>query len=293
MTDGVDKDFFEDRGEDGEGDEEEEVDQRLHECHEDMSLMGRPDSGDEGGDAGEALSLDAELPAFNAELHGRGETMKPIRKNVLCVEEIQELGRQVLNIGLDRNGRAKLEQLEMLQELHEAYERGKENGGLSKCLLSMYLKLTAHHRLRLIEDLKRYRDGELEEPPEIPRRMAKLAACFKILADRGFDGDSLSYPHANVVITPEFLGREKDGSSRKQFTLAELERNQKNCELRYTCKVVFSRVTTEKILAGIIPYSALAHIEHAHCWAHAQANLRLPLKMPGVASNIGPDYFES
>ena len=99
------------------------------------------------------------------------------------VEELQELGRQVLNIGPDRNGRAKLEQLEMLQDLHEAYEQGKENGGLSKCLLLMYLKLTAHHRLGLIEDLKRYRDGEREEPPEIPRRMAKLAACFKILAD--------------------------------------------------------------------------------------------------------------
>ena len=89
----------------------------------------------------------------------------------------------------------------------------------------MYLKLTEVHQVRLIKQLRRFRDGKLLEPPQIPRRLAKLPAIFKILADRGFDGDSLLYPHANVVVTPEFLGREKDGSSRKQFTLAELERD--------------------------------------------------------------------
>ena len=212
---------------------------------------------------------------------------------MLRVEDLDKLGKRVLDSGPDRNGKAKLKQLEMLQELHLAYEQGKLNGGLKKCLLSMYLKLTEVHRMRLIDQLHQFRDGELLESPHIPRRLAKLPAIFKILADRGFDGDSLSYPHVNVVVTPEFLGRDKDGSSRKQFTLAELERDRKICELRYTCEVVFSRVTTEKIVSGVIPYSSLAHIEHAHCWAHAQANLRKPLKMPGAASNIGIDYFES
>ena len=75
--------------------------------------------------------------------------------------------------------------------------------------------------------------------------------------------------------------------------MAELERDQNICELRYTCEVVFSRVTTEKILAGVIPYSALALIEHAHCWAHAQANLRKPLKMPGSKSGLDEKYFDS
>ena len=101
-----------------------------------------------------------------------------------------------------------------------------------------------------------------------------------MLADRGFDGDSLSYPHFNVVITPEFLGRNDDGSSHIQFTLVELERDRKICELRHTCEVVFSRVTTKKTVSGVIPHSVLAHIENAHCWAHAQADLRKPLKMP-------------
>ena len=145
-----------------------------------------------------------------------------------------------------------------------------------------------NHRETLIEELKRFRDGKLEQPPKIPRRLAKLPAWLKVLADRGFDGDSLSYPHFNTVVTPEFYDKES-----KQFDLAQLERDRKICELRYTCEVVFSRVTTERLLAGIIPYSAFAHIEDAHCWAHAQANLRQPLQPPGsrAASILGEDYF--
>ena len=172
----------------------------------------------------------------------------------------------------------------MLQELHKEYEAGH----LKKCLLSMYLKLTLNHRETLIEELKKFRDGKLEQPPKIPRRLAKLPAWLKVLADRGFDGDSLSYPHFNTVVTPEFYDKES-----KQFDLAQLERDRKICELRYTCEVVFSRVTTERLLAGIIPYSAFAHIEDAHCWAHAQANLRQPLQPPGsrAASILGEDYF--
>ena len=117
----------------------------------------------------------------------------------------------------------------------------------------MYLKLTEKERRDTIRQLEDFRDGLTDEPPKIPRRLAKLPAIFKVLADRGFDGDSLSYPHFNVVITPEFLGKNDDGTYRKQFSLNDLERDRKICELRYTCEVVFSRVTTEKILAGIIP----------------------------------------
>ena len=198
------------------------------------------------------------------------------------------MAKASLNMGPDANGKRKLEQLKTLEELHLKYE----GCHLKKCLLSMHLLLTRHHRLRLIEELEKFRDGEINVPPKIPRRLAKLPGCFKVLADRGFDGDTLSYPHFNVVITPEFLGKDEDGKSRKQFTLAELERDRNICELRYTCEVVFSRVTTEKMLADVIPYEALAHIEHANCWAHAQANLRKPLKMPGSKSNITDSYFE-
>ena len=188
-----------------------------------------------------------------------------------------------LNSGPDPNGKAKLEQLLVLQSLHELYEAGR----LRKCLLSMYLKLTEHHRLDVISKLEKYRDGELDAPPKIPRRLAKLPHVFKVLADRGFDGDNLSYPFFNIVVTPEFLDHET-----KQFTMPQLERDRKICELRYTCEVVFSRVTTEKMLRGVIPYTSLSYIENAHCWAHAQANLRKPLQMPGSASGIETSYFD-
>ena len=106
-----------------------------------------------------------------------------------------------LNSGPDPNGKAKLEQLLVLQSLHELYEAGR----LRKCLLSMYLKLTEHHRLDVISKLEKYCDGELDTPPKIPRRLAKLPHVFKVLADRGFDGDNLSYSFFNIVVTPEFL----------------------------------------------------------------------------------------
>jgi hypothetical protein len=51
-----------------------------------------------------------------------------------------------------------------------------------------------------------------------------------------------TYPHFNTVVTPEFYDKES-----KQFDLAQLERDRKICELRYTCEVVFSRgIATKK-----------------------------------------------
>ena len=139
----------------------------------------------------------------------------------------------------------------------------------------------------IISKLEKYRDGELDTPPKLPRRLANLPHVFKVLADRGFDGDNLSYPFFNIVVTPEFLVHET-----KQFTMPQVERDRKICELRDTCEMVFSRVTTEKILGGVIQYTSLSYIENAHCWAHVQANLRKPLQMPGSASGIETSYFD-
>jgi len=272
-------------------DDDDDDDQRVKECYDDMddmSLSGRSndDSGDEAfeQESDGCIDLDGELDKFDDELLGKSKEKKLVSKDLLRIDDIKAMAQAVLDSGPDRNGKTKLAQLEMLQELHKEYEAGH----LKKCLLSMYLKLTLNHRETLIEELKKFRGGKLEQPPKIPRRLAKLPAWLKVLADRGFDGDSLSYPHFNTVVTPEFYDKES-----KQFDLAQLERDRKICELRYTCEVVFSRVTTERLLAGIIPYSAFAHIEDAHCWAHAQANLRQPLQPPGsrAASILGEDYF--
>ena len=264
--------------------EEEEEECVLHECEIDLSDGEGSDSDvDNTLDDDGCLDLEAEIDNFNKELSTEDDDKKLVSKDLLRLEELKEAAKEVLNSGPDRNGKAKLEQLQMLEVLHQTYE----SGDLKKCLLSMYLKLTEHHRTRLIKELEMFRDGELDTPPQIPRRLAKLPQLYKVLADRGFDGDSLSYPHFNIIITPEFLGSKRD-----QFSMAELERDRRICELRYTCEVVFSRVTTEKYVSDVIPYSRLAHIEHAHCWAHAQANLRQPLKMPGKKSGINESYFK-
>ena len=268
-------------------DDDDDNDERIKECYDDMevddmSLSGESGDGDED-EEDRCVDLDGELDKFDEEICGMNKNKKLISKDLLRIDEIKAMAQKVLNSGPDRNGKAKLEQLEMLQELHMAYEDCR----LKKCLLSMYLKLTLHHREELIKKLKKYSDGKLDEPPKIPRRLAKLSRKFKVLADRGFAGDNLSYPNFNMVVTPEFCDKKT-----KQLTLGQLERDRKICELRYTCEVVFSRVTTEKMLSGVIPYSVFAHIENAHCWAHAQANLRMPLQPPGSKSGIGENYFE-
>ena len=133
----------------------------------------------------------------------------------------------------------------------------------------MYLKLTTEYRLKTTDDLERFWRGELEDPPQIPTRLAKIPPGYKILADQGFDGDNLSYPNFNYVITPVFLTKNKDG----QFSMDDLKRDRNKSELRYTCKVVYTGVVSEKVLRGVIPNHVTAHIDHANSWAHGHSNL--------------------
>jgi hypothetical protein len=186
-------------------DDEEDDDERIKECYNDMDDMSLSSCSSDGNDdetqqKDECIDLEKELAKFDDELLGKSDDKKLVSKDLLREDEIKAMAQEVLNSGPDRNGKTKLEQLEMLQELHEEYESGR----LQKCLLSMYLKLTVEYRIEVITLLKMYRDGKLKDPPKIPRRLAKLPGLFKVLADRGFDGDNLSYPHFNHVVTPEF-----------------------------------------------------------------------------------------
>ncbi len=65
--------------------------------------------------------------------------------------------------------------------------------------------------------------------------MARIGVA--ILADRGFVDDALHYPNLNEHIIPQFM------TGRKQFEVHEISADRDICELRYTCKVAFSRVT--------------------------------------------------
>ena len=67
------------------------------------------------------VDLEAELAAFNDELNGKHLPKNLISKDVLRMEEVKRMARVSLNAGPGRNGRAKLEQLKMLEELHLQY----------------------------------------------------------------------------------------------------------------------------------------------------------------------------
>lgn len=89
------------------------------------------------------------------------------------------MAQHVLKSGPDRNGKAKLEQLLMLHELHGTYK----NKDTKKCILLMYLKLIRRENLDLdtIEQLENFRVRKIDEPLKITRHLAKLPAIFKVL----------------------------------------------------------------------------------------------------------------
>jgi hypothetical protein len=109
---------------------------------------------------------------------------------------------------------------------------------------------------------------------------------WKVLADKGFVGTSRMYPNMNEVSTPiRPTGRKESGG---HYHSAEVKGNRGKCKLRYTCEVVFARVTLEEILRDVIPYQHLSVLPHAHAWAHGYVNLLAPLRPPGNS-----DYFEN
>ena len=118
-------------------------------------------------------------------------------------------------------------------------------------------------------------DGTIKGTLEKPRiRLAKLAAKWAVLADRGFSNCATSYPHFNTQITPAFL------SGRAQFEAAEVTQDRRNCQLRYGSETNFSRVTNDAMLRDVIPRSMFKHVNHALHIAHGMANLRMPFYAP-------------
>ena len=119
----------------------------------------------------------------------------------------------------------------------------------------------------IISKLEKYRDGELDTPPKLPRRLANLPHVFKVLADRGFDGDNLSYPFFNIVVTPEFPDHETKSLRCPNWNTTE---RFASSGTRVRCFPA-EWLLTEKMLGGVIPYTSLSYIENAHCWARPRA----------------------
>lgn len=109
-------------------------------------------------------------------------------------------------------------------------------------------------------------------------RLRKIPAGWSVLADRGFANDARLYPNLNAHVTPHFLRPRQ----RTQFESAEVGNDQELSMLRYTSETIFSRVTDEKILTDVVPYSAFSIFQHAYDWACGNANLRKKFTHPEV-----------
>ena len=87
-----------------------------------------------------------------------------------------------------------------------------------------------------------------------------------ILGDKGFDNTAGSYSNFNTTVHPAFL-------TNPQFSLDEVNHNVLICQKRYTCEVVYSRVTQLKKLSGIIAREHFHHFEDILAWGHGLANI--------------------
>jgi len=94
----------------------------------------------------------------------------------------------------------------------------------------------------------------------------KFPLGYMILGDKGFDHTASCYVNYNTTLHPAFL---TDGN----FDLSQIGHNVNICQKKYTCEVVYSRVTDVPILYGKIPRQRFHLFDSIVGWAHGRANL--------------------
>ena len=170
--------------------------------------------------------------------------------------------------GPNQSSTTKLDQLNVHESLHKAYQKGD----IQKCQLSFYLNVMEPLRARMLKHL----NGEAGDDavPVVYTRLAKIPVGGTVLADRGFYFDAPSYPNVNAQVTPHFL------SGRDQFESKEISSDLITCRLRWSSEAVFSRVTDHNALTDVIPYSYFSIMSAMTEWGHAHANLVQPFNQP-------------
>jgi hypothetical protein len=89
---------------------------------------------------------------------------------------------------------------------------------------------------------------------------------YYILGDKGFAGTTDCYTNFNATLHPAFL-------CNGQFNLAEVLHNIEITKKRYSCEIVYSRVTGVKKLGCIIKRECFHHMQDICDWAHGHANI--------------------
>jgi hypothetical protein len=89
---------------------------------------------------------------------------------------------------------------------------------------------------------------------------------YCILGDKGFDNTAGCYENYNTTLHPAFLTNE-------QFSRDQVNHNIKICQKRYSCEVVYARVTETVKLSGVFRREWFHHFEQLVGWAHGRANV--------------------
>jgi hypothetical protein len=163
--------------------------------------------------------------------------------------------------------------------LHERFRIRFEAGDLKPNLFSFYLWVMVAERHAILRHLgsSMVLPSWAPDSGPLPRlfpRLQKFPKNTKGLGDKGFHKDQFNMPNHNEIHTPIRL----DG--RLQYTNSEIKEGKINKTNRYTCEVVYSRVTDCKLLRDRLPRWHFRNLIMANSWAHGRANLQQPLLKP-------------
>ena len=98
------------------------------------------------------------------------------------------------------------------------------------------------------------------------RNRLKFPVGYVNLGDKGFDNTASCYVNYNTTLHPSFL-------SNKRFTKGQVNHNTYISQKRYSCEVVYQRVTRVGKLSGIYRREWFQHFENIVGWAHGRSNL--------------------
>ena len=173
----------------------------------------------------------------------------------------------------------KLAQYEMHERLGALYRDGK----LKHNTLSFYLEAMRKKRRKWLHYMcSSMADDSWDDPSvELPEvglavGLTMIPKDWRVLADKGFTYVTRHFPNFNAIDTPPRLGKRKYG----RYSSAEGKSSKSIIKLRYTCEVVFRRVTEEEVLRDRISYHNFSVLPHVQAWAHAHNNLSGPLAIP-------------
>ena len=209
-------------------------------------------------------------------------------RSLHSVNDLEEINLKVTSMSPQNDPGELLEQLELFERLHYLYEKKQ----IKKCLLSAYIYISRQYRMDILSYMgSPMADTWSREQRPLPivwQRLAKIPGSISLLNDKGFAGTERYYPNLNRIKTPPVMRARKV----KQYHQSELKPKADLCRLRYTCEVVFARVTEQDLLKDKIPYCNLKSLTYGIEWAHAHSNLHRPLKPPGSKSGLPDDYWD-